>query len=30
VAGRFKKNPKLLVGNMFAYRNNWLVISALG
>lgn len=30
LAGRFNKNPKLLVGNMFAYRNNWLVISALG
>lgn len=26
---KFKENPKLLVGNMFAYRNNWLVISAL-
>lgn len=29
IAGRFKKNPKLLVGNMFAYRNNWLVIAGL-
>ena len=28
VANKFKSNPKLLVGNMFAYRNNWLVISA--
>ena len=25
----FKTNPKLLIGNMFAYRNNWLVISKL-
>ena len=29
IAGRFKKNPKLLVGNMFAYRNNWLAIAGL-
>jgi len=29
IAGRFKKNPKLLIGNMFAYRNNWLVIAGL-
>ena len=28
VASKFKSIPKLLVGNMFAYRNNWLVISA--
>jgi hypothetical protein len=26
----FEKNPKLLIGNMFAFRNNWLVISGLG
>ena len=30
VKNRFKNNPKLLVGNMFAYRNNWLVIAGLG
>tara|TARA_R110001632_G_scaffold106649_1_gene216182 strand:+ start:890 stop:1552 length:663 start_codon:yes stop_codon:yes gene_type:complete len=30
ISGRFKNNPKLLVGNMFAYRKNWLVISGLG
>lgn len=30
IAGRFKHNPKLLVGNMFAHRNNWLVIAGLG
>ena len=30
ISGRFKYNPKLLVGNMFAYRNNWLVIAGLG
>lgn len=29
IAGRFKRNPKLLIGNMFAYRNNWLVIAGL-
>jgi hypothetical protein len=29
IQGRFKRNPKLLVGNMFAYRNNWLVIAGL-
>lgn len=29
IANRFKNNPKLLVGNMFAYRNNWLVIAGL-
>lgn len=25
---KLPKNPILLIGNMFAYRNNWLVISA--
>lgn len=30
IKNRFKSNPKLLVGNMFAYRNNWLVIAGLG
>lgn len=30
ISGRFKNNPKLLVGNMFAYRNNWLAIAGLG
>jgi hypothetical protein len=30
IAGRFKHNPRLLVGNMFAHRNNWLVIAGLG
>lgn len=30
ISGRFKDNPKLLVGNMFAHRNNWLVIAGLG
>jgi hypothetical protein len=30
ISGRFNSNPKLLVGNMFAYRNNWLVIAGLG
>lgn len=29
VSGLFKRNPKLLVGNMFAHRNNWLVIAGL-
>lgn len=29
IKGRFKTNPKLLIGNMFAYRNNWLVIAGL-
>ena len=29
IAGRFKRNPKLLIGNMFAHRNNWLVIAGL-
>ena len=29
ISGRFKRNPKLLVGNMFAHRNNWLVIAGL-
>jgi len=29
ISGRFKRNPKLLIGNMFAYRNNWLVIAGL-
>lgn len=29
VQHRFRGNPKLLVGNMFAYRNNWLVIAGL-
>lgn len=29
ISGRFKQNPKLLVGNMFAHRNNWLVIAGL-
>jgi hypothetical protein len=29
VANRFRRNPKLLIGNMFAYRNNWLVIAGL-
>jgi hypothetical protein len=30
IANRFKDNPKLLIGNMFAYRNNWLAIAGLG
>ncbi len=28
ISNKFKNNPLLLVGNMFAYRKNWLVISA--
>jgi hypothetical protein len=26
---KFQTNPRLLIGNMFAFRNNWLVIAGL-